>query len=85
MYTMTTNMVPKPLMLKYLVQTMLIGGALGLTHGYTRSNKQNSDIVNDMATGMFLAPWAPIAIPLYMMNTRGGCPMRRVKEHHKME
>jgi hypothetical protein len=61
-------------LVNYLITSSVTGGALGAIHGKMSSTqKQTQDEhIKQMAehgvTGLFLGPWAPVALPFWMWN-----------------
>jgi hypothetical protein len=67
---------------KYLMSTMLGGGALGAAHGIVSSMKNHgqysSIIFHDAMAGAIMAPWTPVLLPLTLANVwpHGKCPYK---------
>lgn len=69
-------------LVSYLIRSSLVGGALGGIHGYwvAQTLAPRTDpihpIVSHTATGLFLGPWAPVALPIWMWKYPNPvCPM----------
>jgi hypothetical protein len=60
-------------LVNYLMNSAITGGVLGATHGYWVAQKTTvtesvHPVITHSATGLFLGPWAPVALPIWMWN-----------------
>ena len=57
---------------RYLASSAVIGGMLGAIHGKLSAAQSQADptehVMLHTATGLFLGPWAPIALPYWVWN-----------------
>ena len=57
---------------QYLTGSAVIGGVLGAIHGKLSVARSQADptehVMLHTATGLFLGPWAPVALPYWMWN-----------------
>jgi hypothetical protein len=67
---------PRQQLMTYFIQSAIGGGALGAIHGAIIMHKHNltiEPIITHGATGLFLGPWAPVALPIWMWKYSGPC------------
>ena len=70
--------------LRYLIGSTVVGGTVGFAHGYAAFPSEMPNrgirIYENALSGALLAPWAPIAVPIYatqLWPTQKGCPWLR--------
>ena len=61
---------PQHKLVTYFARSALVGGGLGAAHGavvmFKNKHTTIEPIVMHGATGLFLGPWAPVALPIWM-------------------
>jgi hypothetical protein len=70
--------------LRYLIGSTVIGGTVGFAHGYAAfppgMPNRAVRIYENSLSGALLAPWAPVAVPIYASQwwpNKGECPWLR--------
>lgn len=61
---------PQQKLVTYFMRSALVGGGLGAAHGavvmFKNKHTTIEPVVMHGATGLFLGPWAPVALPIWM-------------------
>jgi hypothetical protein len=61
---------PQQKLVTYFMRSALVGGSLGVLHGavvmFKNKHTTIEPVVMHGATGLFLGPWAPVALPIWM-------------------
>jgi hypothetical protein len=69
-YYASTATMPQQKLVTYFMRSALVGGCLGAAHGAAVMHKHQlptiEPIVMHGATGLFLGPWAPVALPIWI-------------------